>query len=232
VSIFVVLQVKHKKQLKRKIMAQIGSLASSANQTFNLDFLPQFIVIGDPVTDLTISNLSVVSGGQQLMSVTSAARLMALAKYQQGALLGANVKVPMGLSLSLGRVNKQTTINALNGAATTPGVFAASLVKSDIARTAVESSINASANGSFSGFEALFFNPVNVLRAQITFSNGFSDEFTVPELDALNARLSICDADGRLAGLTVINGEGVDRVTIFNSSGGNTVVLASGYVSF
>ena len=210
-------------------MAQIGSLLASTNQTFNLDFLPSVMVIENVSTDLPVTNLSVVTGGVQLMSVTSAARLQALAKFQNGGLLGTTVAVSQSLALALGRVNKQTTINATNGEPTTPAVYVASGNKSTIARQATETSINASANGSFSNFEALFFLPVNVIRAQINFSNGFSDEFTTDELVALYAREAVTDTDGLLSGHVCIPGAQIDRVTLFNGSGGSTVVLMSSY---
>lgn len=211
-------------------MATIGVLAASSNSTFNLDSLPQFILIGAPDTDIPVTNLSVVSAGQQIISLTSAANIIAFAKYQQGAMLGADVKVPMGITVADGMINKGTTINMLNGGVTTPAVYAVSNQKGSIARQAVETSINASANATYQGFEALFFNPTNVLRAQITFSSGFSDEFSVPELDAYFAKTNICDADGRLNGLTVISGMGVQRVTLFNGSGGATTVVISQFL--
>lgn len=213
-------------------MAQIGSLVASSNQTFNLDFLPSVLVIGNINTDIPISNLSVVTGGEQLISITSAIRIRAFAKLGNGGMLGASVKVPMGIALAAGRVNRQTTINATNGAATTPAVFAASTQKSNVVRRAAETSINASANGSFQNFEAMYFDATNVLRAQIQFQDGYGDEFSVPELDALFARSNITDADGKLEGLTCIEGEGIATVTLYNGSSGQTVVLVSSLYQF
>jgi hypothetical protein len=214
-------------------MAQIGSLVASTSVIFNLDFLPERLLIAAPDTDIPLSQLSVVTSGTQVMSITAAARIRALAKFDQGATLGADIKVPMWLRLAFGRINKQTTINATNSGAGTEAVFAASTGLGDVARLAVEQSINPSANATFQGFEALFYDPTNVLRVQLIFANGFTDEYSVTEIDALFSAYNVADADGRLAGLSVIAGMSgageIAQATIFNGAGGSTVVLRSSY---
>jgi hypothetical protein len=151
-----------------------------------------------------------------------------------GATLGLDVKVPMWLKLSTGRINKQTTINVTNSGAGTESVEAVSTNISGIARRAVEQSINASANATFDTFEALFYDPANVLRIQVIFANGFSDEYTKNEIDALYAAYHVADADGRLNGLSCIDSDSlggqIAQVTIYNGSGGATVVLKTDYV--
>lgn len=214
-------------------MAQIGNLVASTSVIFNLDFLPERILIAQPDTDVPLSQLSIVTSGTQVMSITAAARIRALAKYDQGATLGADIKVPMWLRCAFGRINKQTTINATNSGAGTEAVFAASTGLGNVARLAVEQSINPSANASFSNFEALFYDPTNVLRVQIIFANGFIDEYSPTEIDALFSAYNVADADGRLAGLSCIAGQSgageIAQATIFNGSGGSTVVLKSSY---
>jgi hypothetical protein len=215
-------------------MAQIGNLAASSSSVFNLDFLPERFLVSGTDTDQPLSQLSVVTSGTQLFSITAAARIRAVAKFDQGATLGADVKVPMWLKFGTGRVNKQTTINVTNSGAGTEAVQAVSTNIGSIARRAVEQSINASANATFNNFEALFYDPTNVLRIQIIFDNGFSDEYTPNEIDALYAAYHVSDADGRLNGLSCIDsasGAGViAQVTIYNGSGGATVVLKTDYV--
>jgi len=88
----------------------------------------------------------------------------------------------MWLKLSTGRINKQTTINVTNSGAGTESVQAVSTNISGIARRAVEQSINASANATFDTFEALFYDPTNVLRVNIVFANGYVDEYTDKEI--------------------------------------------------
>jgi len=215
-------------------MAQIGNLTASASSVFNLDFLPERFLVGGTDTDQPLSQISVVTSGTQLFSITSAARIRAVAKFDQGATLGADVKVPMWLKLSTGRINKQTTINVTNSGAGTESVQAVSTNISGIARRAVEQSINASANATFDTFEALFYDPTNVLRVNITFANGYVDEYTDKEINALYAAYHVADADGLLNGLSCIDSDSlggqIAQVTIYNGSGGATVVLKTDYV--
>lgn len=215
-------------------MAKIGNLTASSSSVFNLDFLPERFLIGTTDTDQPLSQISVVTSGTQLFSITAAARIRAVAKFDQGATLGADVKVPMWLKLSTGRINKQTTINVTNSGAGTESVEAVSTNISAIARRAVEQSINASANATFDTFEGLFYDPTNVLRVNIVFANGYVDEFTPQEINALYAAYHVADADGLLNGLSCIDSDSlggqIAQVTIYNGSGGATVVLKTDYV--
>jgi DNA-binding phage protein len=224
-------------------MALIGTFAASSAAVFNLDFLPEkFLVQATSAETQGLSNFSVVCSGVQLMSITDADRLTALAKFDSGAILQDPVATPTAtenqaaqyLRLATGRINKATTITGTNAIASVRNVYAASTNMSNVARRAVEQSINPSANATFDNFEALIFSPSNILRAQITFANGFSDEYTVPELDALFANYHISDAYGRLQGLVCIDADSgaglISQVVLFNGSGGSTVVLKSDYV--
>jgi len=220
-------------------MALIGSFAASSSAVFNLDFLPEYLLIGDTGDDTqALSNLSVVTSGVQLMSITNVDRLTALAKFDSGGLLSsasaAETMVASYLKLSTGRINKATTITGTNGVASARNVYAASTNIGNVARRAVEQSINPSANATFSNFEALIFNSANVLRAQITFANGYSDEYTPEELRALYARYHVADRFGRLEDQVVIDSDSgaglISQVVLFSSSGGSTVVLKSDYV--
>jgi hypothetical protein len=221
-------------------MALIGSFAATSSAVFNLDFLPEKILFGttDGATQ-RLTNLSVVTSGVQLMSITNDARITALAKFDSGAILSdpllANLNQTASyLRLATGRINKATTITGTNGAAFVVDTYAASTNISNVARRAVEQSINPSANATFDNFEALIFSGTNVLRAQITFANGFSDEYTIPELQALYANYHVCDAAGTLEGLICIDADSgaglISQVVLFNGSGGSTVVLKSDYV--
>ena len=171
------------------------------------------------------------------MSITNVGRLTALAKYDSGSIIEDNTTTSVAsayLRLATGRINKATTITGTNGLASILNVFAASTCISNIARRAVEQSINASANGTFDNFECLIFDPTNVLRAQITFANGFTDEYTVSELRALYSNYHISEVLGELEGQCVISADSgaglISQVVLFNGSGGSTVVLKSDYV--
>ena len=223
-------------------MALIGSFPASSSAVFNLDFLPEYLLVGFTGSDTqSLSSLSVVTSGVQLMSITAADRITALAKFDSGAVL--SFPDPAGtttsrsgsyLKLATGRINKATTITGTNALASARNVFAASTNISNVARRAVEQSINPSANATFDNFEALIFNPANVLRAQITFANGYSDEYTPDELNALYAKYHVAEEDGTVQSLTIIDADSgaglISQVVLFNSSGGSTVVLKSDYV--
>jgi hypothetical protein len=221
-------------------MALIGSFPASSSAVFNLDFLPEKFLIGGPqLANQRLTNLSVVTSGVQLMSITSLERITALAKFDSGAILAdpsaANVSTTASyLRLATGRINKATTITGTNGDASAWNVFAASTNIGNVARRAVEQSINPSANATFDNFESLIFDGTNVLRAQITFANGFTDEYTTEELRALYSNYHVSDVSGTLEGLLCIDADSgaglISQVVIFNGSGGSTVVLKSDYV--
>lgn len=220
-------------------MALIGSFAASSSAVFNLDFLPESILIGSAdEANQALSNFSVVCSGVQLMSITDVARLTALAKYDSGAILSATnvaeIETASYLRLATGRINKATTITGTNSVAAARDVYAASTNIGNIARRAVEQSINASANATFDNFECLIFSTANVLRAQVTFANGFTDEYSVAELLAFYAKYHISDRTGRLEGLACIDADSggglIQQVVLFTSSGGSTVVLKADYV--
>lgn len=221
-------------------MASIGAFPASASAVFNLDFLPEKLLIAGPnFSTQFLTNLSIVTSGTQLMSITSVARLTALAKFDSGAILqdpsGANVSTTSSyLRLATGRINKATTITGTNGAAFANTAYAASTCISNVARRAVEQSINPSANATFDNFECLIFDPTHVLRAQITFANGFTDEYQPVELQALYSNYHISDDGGNLEGLTCIDADSgaglISQVVLFNGAGGSTVVLKTDYV--
>jgi hypothetical protein len=220
-------------------MALIGNFPATASAVFNLDFLPEYILVGETFdATFQLTNLSVVTSGLQLMSITSNARITALSKYDGGALLAAPAagpsEVAMYLKLATGRINKATTITGTNGAASVQPIYAASTNINNVARRAVEQSINPSANATFDMFECLIFDLTNVLRAQITWDNGYSDEFTVAELRALYGAFHIAEAAGTLNGLLCIDADSgaglIQQVVLYNGAGGSTVVLKTDYV--
>jgi hypothetical protein len=223
-------------------MAIIGSIPASSSAVFNLDFLPEYFLIGFPGSPTqSLSNFSVVTSGQQLFSITDSARLTACAKFDSGAILDdpatpgtVNSTTASYLRLATGRINKATTITGTNNAVSARDVMCASTNINNVARRGVEQSINPSANATFDNFEALFFLPANILRAQITFANGYSDEYTPTELAALYSKYHVSDQSGLLEGLVCIDADSgaglISQVVLFNSSGGSTVVLKTDYV--
>jgi hypothetical protein len=222
-------------------MSLIGTFPASGSSVFNLDFLPEYFLVGDAGSATqSLSSLSVVTSGTQLMSITDVDRLTALAKFDSGAILDYpepttnQSRTASYLRLATGRINKATTITGTNGVASVRNASAASTNISNVARRAVEQSINPSANATFNNFEALIFLTTNILRAQITFANGFSDEYTADELCALYAKYHVTDQSARVAGQCIIDSDSgagqIAQVTLYSSSGGSTVVLKSDYV--
>lgn len=217
-------------------MSQIGNLVASSAQLFNLDYLPERLLIDTIVATPVASNLSVVCAGRQLMSITDSARIAAMGKFDVGAVaVSATALTPNWIRLAPTRVNKACTLNITNSAATTPAVYASSKSKGNVARTAVEQTINASANQSFTEFEALFFLPTNVLRVNLTFADGFNDDYSPQEIDALFASNSVTDENGRLGGLSCIKSDqpgdnDITQAVIYTTSGGNVTVLKTSYV--
>jgi len=221
-------------------MALIGQFPISASAVFNLDFLPEKVLVGTVTgTNQSLSNFSVVTSGTQLMSITDVDRLTALAKFDSGACLTDPTATFTSttasyLRLATGRINKATTITGTNGVATARDFYAASTNIGNVARRAVEQSINPSANATFDNFEALIFLGTHILRAQITFANGFTDEYTVEELKALYANYHVADSSGLLEGQVCIDADSgaglISQVVLFNGAGGSTVVLKSDYV--
>ena len=221
-------------------MAQIGSFAASASGVFNLDFLPEKFLIAGTGANQSLTNFSVVTSGVQLMSITAQVRLNALARFDSGTILDTAFPATAGnqaaayLRLATGRINKATTITGTNGVAAVRNVFAASTCISNIARRAVEQSINPSANATFDNFECLIFDPTNVLRAQITFANGFTDEYTPDELKALYANYHVAENGGDVNGLTIIDSDSgaglISQVVLFAGAGAAIVVLKTDYV--
>jgi hypothetical protein len=215
-------------------MSLIGSVTGSGSSVFNLDFLPEKFLINVTAGAQDLTNLSVVCSGSQLMSITDSARIDALQKFDNGGVLGFSPETAAYLRLATGRINKATTITATNGAVSAVPVYAASTNMSSVARRAVEQSINPSANATFNNFECLIFSSTNVLRAQITFDNGFTDEYTPQEINALYASYHIAEQNGQLSGLSVIDADSgagkISQVVLYIGSGGSTTVLKTDYV--
>jgi len=221
-------------------MALIGQFPAAGAAVFNLDFLPERFLVGvTEAASIPLLSFSVVTSGVQLMSITNPARLTALAKYDSGAVLqdplAGNISTTASyLRLATGRINKATTITGNSISAVVENVFAASTNIGNVARRAVEQSINPSANATFDNFECLIFSAANVLRAQITFSNGFTDEYTTQELSALYANYHISDQNGLLEGLMCIDADSgagqISQVVLFAGAGAAVVVLKTDYV--
>ena len=219
-------------------MSQIGTLTASSSDIFNRPDTPANILIGSVDLDVPLSALSVSIRGIQTINITAQARIQCFAKWIMGATLGADVKVGMLLRLAEDAVTGQACqIRTTNAGATTPNVFEFSDGKNSsapIVYAAGEETIQASSPQRFEGsqFSMMAFDATNVTDCQLEFigTNGeiFSQLMTAVELDAYRVLQGFpSDADGKLAGLTVIDNmdSNILSVTINNGSGGTTTLM-------
>lgn len=208
-------------------MAVIGALLTGVGvvTSFNESFVPQSILIGTTDTDLPLSKLEVTVGGTSTINITGQADVQAFAKLFGKPLLGADVKVSQEIVIGNGFSSKQKSfVRLTNAGATTPNVMYHSRRKAEqsfVPMLAGQDTINALSSRPFSGFSALIFDESNLDYADIEFADGHQDKFSAPELHAMLATQMACDADGKLAGRTVILNQGdMLRVTLYTTNGG------------
>jgi len=208
-------------------MALLGQ-APTGTSTINIDFIPENIAVIDSVTGLpalgVVTQLSIVSAGQQIANLTGA-RIAGFGRIGQ-FINGAAQLLGSWLQLALGRVNGSTTITITHANVATLQIFGVSSGFSNDVVNYVETSINANANQSFGNFEALILStPANVDRVNITFTDGFNDDFSVPELKAMVSSLQNTNADGLLnGGLFIPNLGNILNCVVYINALGNCVV--------
>ena len=145
-----------------------------------------------------------------------------------GNIYAASQGLAEWLRLAAGRVSGQATFVFTHTNVNPVNVYAVSSGMSDTVLVYSETSINANANQTFSGFDALLLSaPANIDRVNITFANGFNDDFTPAELRAWLGMSQNSDATGILNGALLVPGEGVKSVTVFVNGLGNCVVGVS-----
>lgn len=224
-------------------MSQIGTLVTGAGvvTTLNLQFVPQFILVGTLDTDLPLSAVSWNVAGDELVNIATATHVVAFSKLAQNGLLGADVKVSQVLQVADGYYgNQQFQVRFTNAGATTPAIYGFSQRKGagELVR-ASQNVILDGANQRYSGFVALQFLPTNVTRADIEFfdiesNEVFSDSLTPAELADLFAMDNITDANGLTATLVTVSnynaeftGIVIKSITIY-ASGANVTVNVIG----
>lgn len=219
-------------------MSQIGTLVTGAavQTLLVLNNLHQFIQIGTIDTDLPIEGLTVSISGRTPIDIQDQSLIQAFAKYSNAGLLGADVKKAMVIPIADGgKGNISTRITLTNAGATTPDIFGWSRKPSggNLVAATVQT-VNENANYLFENFQALMFDATNFLSATITFRDPVTGRewvegnITADELAALFATRdeTTTDADGLLAGITVVDGQrsNVKDIRIF-STGGQLDVL-------
>lgn len=220
-------------------MSQIGSLANTASQTFDLSYYPQFLQVGDPDNADTFNGLTTVGRGNTLIQLTNGAQIRAIMQTEQ-MLIGAGASTELGsrLWLASGRIPGASTITIGNAGATTTAVYQNSVGKSMdfIARKIAVTPVVANGNNVFRNFDQLLFLPANFDRAQVTFTSGWTEEMTAAELQGLFLANNNSEASGLVNGFIVVQGlrapegYGIQEITVFAGSGGNCDVVECGFV--
>jgi hypothetical protein len=214
-------------------MALIGTIGVGATAVFNLDFCPEKLLVVDAVTGVqafaNITAFSLVNAGRQVGNITGA-RVAGMARVGK-MINGASQILSESLQTGAGRVTGSTTITLTSNSANILNVFAVSGSFSNVITQYIETSINANANQSFTDFSALILStPANVDRVNITFANGFNDDFTVSELRQLAGEFQNTNADGQLnGGLLVPNfvfGDNPIQTAIVFVNGSGSCVVA------
>lgn len=219
-------------------MSKIKELAASSQETIPLSYVPQNIVVADVTTVNVASFLQISVDGDNFISITATARIVAFMQLGKQLLGGATSVLGSMIQVATGRIAKACNIIITNAQASTQDVYANSLQHSNPAKknsgtvvTAGEQTINALDQRDFSGFAYLCFDPTNLDYAIIESLDGsFTDNVTAVELDAMNAAVNPTDANGRTNGLTTIDARklGLKSVKLQTNSGGQMTVLVVG----
>lgn len=216
-------------------MALLGTIGANTSGVINLDFVPEKLLIVDAVTNVsvfaTVTQISLVQSGRQLINLTGT-RIAANARFQK-FIAGSAQLLGEWLELGFGRVNGSSTLTIAHTGANAIRIFGVSSGFSNTMANYVETSINANANQSFEGFSMLALStPANIDRVNLTFTDGFNDDFTVDELRQLMGSTQNTDASGLLFGnICVPNiGMSIARATVFVNGLGSCVVAVKRFV--
>ena len=222
-------------------MSKIGDLAAGVGveTVLNLQFLPEFIIVGD----LIGGNVSAISwnvAGKELVNLLGLAPVQAYAEFKQNVLTTA-ADIANILTTGEGYMaNQQFQLRITNNTAGALDIFGFSRRRGNgNVLTASQVVVLDGANQRFNNFLALGFLPTNVTRVDLTFKNArsgatFTDSFTVEELAALLA-LDNPSVDGTYATLLVLDntnlvnkiGSYIESATIY-VSGANLDVTVQG----
>lgn len=199
-------------------MTKVSKLITGADEvtTIDLQWVPQFLLVGDVMTDLPLKALSWNIAGDEKVHIGAQALIQAFSKLKMNALLGADVQIGQILQIADGYIpDQQFQLRLTNVGADVPDIFAFSLNfyqgKVMVASPAV---INDGASQGFSDFMALQFDATNVTRVEITFfdpdtGQSFQDSLTPVELDAMFSTQNQADANGQLSAITTIDGTAI-----------------------
>lgn len=210
-------------------MAQIGTLAANAETVLNLQFLPEFLVIGSisSTEDYTVE--SIISGKSRIVATDGLLNRALNSVQNAGVADRASVIQPLANG---GKGDVTVQLRIFNPAATPIALFGASTGKNDgTVITRSTSQIDANSNQEYKNFDKLAFRRDNVQSVQIEWVNGWSDRFTPSELAAILAKMTpyLPGSSGIVDPVVVLdNSAGIFKSVRVYSTSSPIVVLREG----
>ncbi len=222
-------------------MSKIGelTLGVGVETVFNLQFLPEFIIV-DSIIGGEVQAASWNVAGKELVNISGITFVQAFTQYKQNILATGGTIAEVFTTGEGYLPNQQFQLRMTNNNAAAVEVFAFSRrMGNGRVLTASQVVVIDGANQRFQNFLALQFAGANVTRIDLTFKNAktgrvFTDSYSIKELAALLA-LDNPTGAGTLGTLTVLDntnllnkvGMFIESATIF-TSGANVTVLVEG----
>lgn len=223
-------------------MSQIGTLTTGASvvTTINLQYVPEFIIVGNSFTDASLSGVSWNVSGKELVNVAGANPVYAFGRFKNNGDL-TNQVVNTIFTTGYGYLpNQQFQLRLTNAGVTTPAIYAFSRRRGNgRVITASQQVVINGANQRYSNFLALQFLQTNVSRIDIEWKNAqtgetFSDSLLPAEINTLFGLDNISEA-GLLSSQAIIDNSALVSkkgvyVTACNvyASGANVTVAVLG----
>lgn len=197
-------------------MSVIGATVVNGTATINLNYMPEFIVIGDLLdntANLQPSAIRVDVDGKNLINISGTNLIKAfagvmgnLSEKGTGLATGA-VRLGkiyrLGLSGGSDRRTQIQITQPVGGAAQTIYGFSISQTQKPIVVSAQMETINANTSQTFTNFIHLFGDG-EIDRADISFANGYQESILTPELKAINSMRRSLDPDGTIGDLAQV----------------------------
>lgn len=219
---------------RHALFSKIGALVTGAGNETSLDKnkLHQFIQIGTIDTDLPITSFAVNIAGETTINIKGQSFVQAFAKLVTAGLLGADVKKSMLLPVSNGsKGNTAVEYTFKNAGVTTPDIYGYGIMGAgDVLPVGAGMvTIDDLSSDDFQDFDYLLVDTTNLDKTSLVFRSGWDEaNMTVSELAGLSCLSEdVLDADGKLAGLTVIDGELVASAELFADGGDVSVCVVS-----
>ena len=222
-------------------MSQIGSLTLGVGieTVFNLQFLPEFIIV-DSISGGEVQAMSWNVAGRELVNIAGIIPVQAFSEFKQNVLTTSGAIAQIITTGEGYMANQQFQLRMTNNNALAMAVFAFSRRRGNgRVLTGSQVVVLDGANQRFQNFLAIGFLLTNVTRVDLTFKNAktgvsFSDSYAPAEIAALLC-LDNPTEDGSYAGqLTIDNTNLVNRIGMFVENatifvaGANVSVLVQG----